>query len=94
VSFVKLMRGYRFRREAFKLLKAFLLVFVGAFAIEAVMDWAQGKPPSVPMMALALSACLFMLVAGVLFAVDAVIQNAEKKKPSYPDPAQHGPRPR
>ena len=91
---MKLMRGYRFRREAFKLLKAFILVFVGAFAIEAVMDWAQGAAPRVPLLALALSACLFMLVAGVLFVIDAVIQNSEKKKPSWPDPAQHGPRPR
>ena len=91
---MKLMRGYRFRREAFKLLKAFLLVFIGAFAVEAVMDWAKGRPPSVPLIALAASACLFMLVAGVLFAVDAVIQSSEKKKPSWPDTAGHGPRPR
>jgi hypothetical protein len=91
---VKLMRGYRFRREAFKMLKAFLLVFIGAFAIEAAMDWAKGQSPSVPLIALAASACLFMLVAGVLFAIDAVIQSSEKKKPSFPDPAAHGPQPR
>jgi hypothetical protein len=91
---VKLMRGYRFRREAFKMLKAFLLVFIAAFAVEAAMDWAKGQPPSVPLLALALSACLFMLVAAVLFAVDAVIQSSEKKKPSWPDPEAHGPRPR
>ena len=47
-----------------------------------------------PLLALALSACLFMLVAGVLFAVDAVIQAGERKKPSWPDTAEHGPRPR
>jgi hypothetical protein len=91
---VKLMRGYRFRREAFKMLKAFLLVFIGAFAIEAAMDWSKGLSPSVPLLALAASACLFMLVAAILLAVDAVIQAAEKKKPSWPDPAEHGPRPR
>lgn len=88
------MRGYRFRREAFKMLKAFLLVFIGAFAIEAGMDWAKGQSPSVPLIALAASACLFMLVAGVLFAIDAVIQSSEKKKPSFPDPTAHGPQPR
>ena len=88
------MRGYRFRREAFKMLKTFLMVWVAAFAIEAAADWAKGQTPSVPLLALALSACLFMLVAGVLFAVDAVIQAGEKKKPSWPDTAEHGPRPR
>ena len=91
---MKLMRGYRFRREAFKMLKAFLLVFVGAFAVEAAADWAKGRPLSVPLVALAASACLFMLVAGVLFAVDAVIQSSEKKKPGWPNPEAHGPRPR
>ncbi|MGZ5925217.1 MAG: hypothetical protein ACXWLJ_00960 [Rhizomicrobium sp.] len=91
---MKLMRGYRFRREAFKMLKAFLLVFIGAFAIEAAMDWANGRSPSMPLIALAASACLFMLVAGVLFAIDAVIQSSEKKKPSFPDPTAHGPQPR
>ncbi len=88
------MRGYRFRREAFKMLKAFLLVFIGAFAIEAAMDWANGRSPSMPLIALAASACLFMLVAGVLFAIDAVIQSSEKKKPTFSDPSAHGPQQR
>ena len=88
------MRGYRFRREAFKMLRAFLLVFIGAFAVEAAMDWANGRPPSVPLVALAASACLFMLVAGVLFATEAMIQSSEKKKTSWPNTPEHGTRPR
>jgi hypothetical protein len=77
---MKLMRGYRFRREAFRLLKSFLLVFVAAFLLEAIVEGVRGRPITAPLLALALSACVFMLAAAVLFAIDAVIQAAEKKQ--------------
>ncbi len=84
---MKLMRGYRFRREAFKMLRAFLAVFVGAFALEALSGWAWDKTLSVPLMALAASALVFMLIAAVLFAIDALIQSHERKHGvQYPAP--------
>ncbi len=92
---MKLMRGYRFRREAFKMLKAFLLVWIAAFGIEVMSDWAKGQMPSVPMLALALSALAFMLLAAALLAVDAVIQSAEQKRGTpWPDHVGDGPRQR
>jgi apolipoprotein N-acyltransferase len=81
---MKLMRGYRFRREAFRLLQSFLLVFVAAFLVEAMADWARGRSLVLPLAALGLSACVFMLAAAILFAVDAVIQKAEKKQAAPP----------
>jgi len=76
---MKLMRGYRFRREAFKMLKAFLLVFAAAFAVEALSDWARGKTLDVPLAALTVSALIFMLAAAVLFMIDVLIQSHERK---------------
>jgi hypothetical protein len=84
---MRLMRGYRFRREAFTMLRAFLAVFAGAFVIEAMSDLAQGKSLSKALTALSVSALIFMLVAAVLFAIDAVIQSHERKHGvQYPAP--------
>ena len=84
---MKLMRGYRFRREAFTMLRAFLAVFVGAFVLEALSGWAWGRSLSMPLMALAASAVIFMLTAAVLFAIDALIQSHERKHGmQYPAP--------
>ncbi len=84
---MKLMRGYRFRREAFKMMKAFLAIFFAAFVIEAVSDWVQGRAPARPLMALALSALVFMLITAGLFAIDIYIQRHEKKHGArYPAP--------
>jgi len=94
---MKLMRGYRFRREAFRMLKTFLVVWIAAFLIEAAMDWGRGVLPARPFLALAASACLFMLVAAVLFAIDWVIQSAERRHKNFPEHVEHvenGPRPR
>jgi hypothetical protein len=74
------MRGYRFRREAIRMLKSFLLVFAGAFLVEALADWARGRSLVLPLAALILSACIFMLAAAILFAIDALIQASEKKQ--------------
>lgn len=76
---MKLMRGYRFRREAITMLRAFLLVFLGAFAIEAFLDWVRGRGLGKPVMALAVSAVLFLLLAAALFALDALIRAYERK---------------
>ncbi|MES2253741.1 MAG: hypothetical protein V4559_01725 [Pseudomonadota bacterium] len=83
---MKLMRGYRFRREAFKMLKAFLAVFVIAFAVEALSDWGQGKTLDRPLAALTVSALVFMLASAVLFAIDALIQSHEKKHGAHYPP--------
>ena len=76
---MKLMRGYRFRREAFTMLRAFLLVFLGAFAVEAFSDWARGRSLDIPMTALGVSALIFMLLAAVLLVIDAMIRAHERK---------------
>jgi hypothetical protein len=78
-----MMRGYRFRREAFKMLKVFLLVWIAGFAAEGVLDWLRGGTFVFAITALALSALVFMLIAAVLFAIDTVIQSAEKKQPPW-----------
>jgi hypothetical protein len=76
---MKLMRGYRFRREALTMLRAFLMVFLGAFAVEAVLDWARGRTLGMPITALTVSALIFMLLAAVLFLIDAAIRAHERK---------------
>ena len=91
---MKLMRGYRFRREALRMLKTFLVVWIAAFLFEALMDWGKGELPARPFLALVASACLFMLVAAVLFVIDWVIQARERKQKTYPEPLENGPRPR
>jgi hypothetical protein len=78
-----MMRGYRFRREAFKMLKVFLLVWIGCFAAQGALDWLRGGNFDLAITALALSALVFMLVAAVLFVIDTVIQSAEKKQPPW-----------
>jgi hypothetical protein len=84
---MKLMRGYRFRREAFTMLRAFLLVFLGAFLLEALSDWARGRGLDKPVMALIVSALVFMTLAAVLLVIDAVIRAHERKHGvQYPAP--------
>jgi F0F1-type ATP synthase assembly protein I len=83
-----MMRGYRFRREAFKMLKTFLVVWIVGFLLEAGLDWVRGGSPSLGFTALAISACLFMLFAAVLFAIDTVIQRVEKKQPPWSPPEE------
>jgi uncharacterized membrane protein YhhN len=84
---MKLMRGYRFRREAFTMLRAFLLVFLGAFAIEIFSDWARGKSLEIPVTALVVAALIFMALAAVLTVIDLLIRAHERKHGAqYPSP--------
>jgi hypothetical protein len=84
---MKLMRGYRFRREAFTMLRAFLLVFLGAFAVEAFSDWARGRSLEKPVTALVMGALIFMLLAAVVLVIDMVIRAHERKHGvQYPAP--------
>jgi len=84
---MKLMRGYRFRREALTMLRAFLLVFLGAFCLEALSAWSRGRGLEMPLTALALSGLIFMLLAMVLLIIDAVIRAHERKHGvQYPAP--------
>ena len=84
---MKLMRGYRFRREAFTMLRAFLIVFVAAFAVEALSDWARGRTLIMPVTALALSGMIFLLLAAALLVIDMMIRAHERKHGvQYPAP--------
>ncbi|MBS0281353.1 MAG: hypothetical protein JSR25_09340 [Proteobacteria bacterium] len=84
---MKLMRGYRFRREAFTMLRVFLLVFLGAFAIEAFSDWTRGRSLEKPVTALAVAALIFMLLAAVVLVIDIAIRAHERKHGvQYPAP--------
>ena len=84
---MKLMRGYRFRREAFTMLRAFLLVFLGAFAVEVFSDWTRGRSLEKPVTALVVAALIFMLLAAAVVAIDMVIRAHERKHGvQYPAP--------
>jgi hypothetical protein len=84
---MKLMRAYRFRREAVTMLRAFLLVFLGAFALEALSAWSRGRNLDMPLTALALSGLIFMALAAVLLIIDAFIRAHERKHGvQYPAP--------
>ena len=88
---MKLMRGYRFRREAFTMLRAFLLVFLGAFALEALSAWARGRDLDMALTALAMSGLIFMALAIALLIIDAVIRAHERKHGvQYPAPRATG----
>ena len=79
---MKLIRGYRFRREALKMLAAFALVWVGGFLVEAGFDWMRGKDPSMALTALGLTSLLLPMIAVFLFLIWVVIRAMEKRQES------------
>ena len=62
---MKLIRSYRFRREAFKMLTVSFVVLIGGFGIAAAFDWIAGKDATFALRAL-WSASLILLLLGVL----------------------------
>lgn len=77
---MKLIRGYRFRREARKMLAAFALVWVGGFLAEAGFDWLRGKDPSIALTALGLTSLLLPVIAVFLLLIWAAIRTVEKRQ--------------
>ncbi len=76
---VKLIRGYRFKREAIRMLKTFLVVWIGGFGLLAGCEWLWGKDMKAALTALGLTALLLPLIAAFLFLVWAAIRWAEKR---------------
>jgi hypothetical protein len=62
---VKLIRAYRFRREALKMLGVFFAIFIGGFTAVAGFDWITGKDASLALSALSF-AFLFLVSLAVL----------------------------
>jgi hypothetical protein len=87
-SKVKLIRGYRFLREARKMFVVFVLVWIGGFLAEAGFDWIRGKDPSIALTALGLTSLILPVIAVLLFLIWAVIRAVEKHqepwKPNEP----------
>ena len=79
---MKLIRGYRFRREALKMLAAFALGWAGGFLVEAGFDWMRGKDPSMALTALGLTSLLLPMIAVFLFLIWVVIRAMEKRQES------------
>jgi hypothetical protein len=76
---VKLIRGYRFKREAIRMLKTFLVVWIGGFGLLAGCEWLWGKDTWAAVAALSLTALLLPLIAGFLFLIWAGIRMVEKR---------------
>jgi hypothetical protein len=80
---VKLIRGYRFRREARRMLVVFALVWIGGFLVEAGFDWLRGKDPSIALTALVLTSFLLPVIGACLFLIWAAIRAVEKRHGSW-----------
>lgn len=76
---VKLIRGYRFKREAIRMLTTFLVVWIGGFGLLAGCDWLWGKDTGAALTALGLTALLLPLIAAFLFLIWAGIRMVEKR---------------
>ena len=77
---VKLIRGYRFRREAIKMMKVFFVVWLGGFLLLAGLNWLAGKDPMPYLMGLGLTGWMLPVLAGLLYAAWAAIRTIEKRQ--------------
>jgi hypothetical protein len=77
---LKLIRGYRFRREAVRMMKMFFLVWMGGFLLLAGMSWITGSSPLPYLVGLGLTGWILPVMAGVLYGIWAVIRTIEKKQ--------------
>ena len=77
---MRLIRGYRFRREAIKMMKVFFVVWLGGFLLLAGINWLAGKNPAPYLIGLGLTGWILPVLAGVLYAVWATIRTIEKKQ--------------
>jgi hypothetical protein len=73
------MRAYRFKREAFKILGVFVLIWVGAFIAMAAFNWIGGKGTSLAQIALGLACLSLLLLAALLFLIWFGIRAVEKR---------------
>ena len=77
---VKLIRGYRFRREAIRMMKVFFMVWMGGFLLLAGLNWLAGKSPMPYLIGLGLTGWILPVLAGLLYAIWAAIRTLEKKQ--------------
>jgi len=77
---VFVIRGYRFRREAIKMMKMFFVVWMGGFLLLAAVNWASGKNPLPYLIGLGLTGWILPALAGLLYAIWAMIRRHEKKQ--------------
>lgn len=80
---MKLIRGYRFKREAILMLKTFLVVWIGGFSLLAACEWLWGKDVSLALAALGVSAVLLPVIGALLFLLWAGIRAVEKRHPPF-----------
>jgi hypothetical protein len=74
------IRGYRFRREAIKMMKMFFVVWMGGFLFLAAVNWAAGRNPMPYLLGLGLTGWMLPALAGLLYAIWAAIRIHEKKQ--------------
>ena len=77
---LKLIRGYRFRREAIKMMKVFFVIWIGGFLLLAGLNWLAGKSPMPYLIGLGLTGWILPALAGLLYAIWATIRTIEKKQ--------------
>ena len=77
---LKLIRGYRFRREAIKMMKVFFMVWIGGFLLLAGINWLAGRSPMPYLIGLGLTGWILPVLAGLLYAIWATIRTLEKKQ--------------
>ena len=76
---MKLIRGYRFKREAILMLKTFLVVWIGGFGLLAGCEWLWGRDTRAAVAALGLTVILLPVIAAFLFLIWAGIRMVEKR---------------
>ena len=77
---MKLIRGYRFRREAIKMMKVFFVVWMGGFLLLAGLNMLSGRSPMPYLIGLGLTGWMLPALAGVLYAIWVTIRRIEKKQ--------------
>lgn len=74
-----MIRGYRFRREAIKMMKVFFVVWLGGFLLLAGINWLAGRNPMPYLIGLGLTGWMLPVLAGALYAIWVAIRTREKK---------------
>jgi hypothetical protein len=76
---VKLIRAYRFRREALKMLGVFFVIFIGGFTAVAGFDWITGKDASPILSAIWFASLLLVALAVLSLLIWLGIRAVEKR---------------
>lgn len=77
---MKLMRAYRFKREAFKMFGVFFMIWLGAFIAVTAFNWIKGEGASLAQVALGVASLSLLLLAIVLFLIWFGIRAVEKRR--------------